>query len=340
MKSKMLIVGLLFGAISCGPSKLITKSTIAKQNDLEVTKPGVLIKPLLADLEVTTERKSVVYKGQTNLSIADLKNNAMQLFLETNKCEYVLDPIFTINKTVENKKLTAIEIKLTGLSATYKKIYHVDSLPKSIGQYTKSLNPLNSNLNYYNSIEEVQDNTGVDLMYGNYVGIQIDKPLSNNQSVRIYVAGDYLSEAAKAAKADYLFKTDTLKAQPINGGVFNQFNFSIGASKEFIFMPKVSFRLLGGLNYAMYSTENKMEDAFVSINHLGSVGLRLGAAIDLKLASKLYLVGKFHTNLGLLNLAFASDINENTQNPINSVKNITFDGLQTSYIGAGLRFLF
>jgi hypothetical protein len=58
------------------------------------------------------------------------------------------------------------------------------------------------------------------------------------------------------------------------------------------------------------------------------------------LASKLYLVGKFHTNLGLLNLAFASDIDENTQNPINSVKNITFDGLQTSYIGAGLRFLF
>jgi hypothetical protein len=177
-------------------------------------------------------------------------------------------------------------------------------------------------------------------MYGNYAGIQIDKPLSNNQSVRIYVAGDYLSEAAKSAKADYLFKTDTLKAQAINGGVFNQFNFSIGASKEFIFMPKVSFRLLGGLNYAMYSTENKMETALISINHLGSVGLRLGAAIDLKLASKLYLVGKFHTNLGLLNLAFASDIDENTQNPINSVKNITFDGLQTSYIGAGLRFLF
>ena len=339
MKNKLLLVGLLFGVISCGPTKFISKSTIAKQNDLEVTKPGVLIKPLMADLEVTTERKTVVYKGPVNLSISDLKNNAMQLFLETNKCEYVLDPIFTINKTVENKKLTAIEIKLTGLSATYKKIYHVDSLPKSIGQYSKSLNPLNSNLNYYNSIEEIQDNTGVELLYGNYAGIQIDRPLPSNQSIRIYVAADYIGEAASSIKADLEFKSGTSNSE-INGGPFNQSNISFGASKEFGFTPKLNFRLLGGLNYAIYTSKNTMGTNNINVNHMGSLGLRFGAAIDLKLANRLYLVGKFHSNLGLFNLAFASDINENTNNPINSVKNISFEGLKSTYTGIGLRFLF
>ena len=225
MKSKLLFVGLVLVMSSCAPSKLIIKKTNAKEYNLETAKTGLVMRPLLADLDVNIERKIVSYSGPLNLDMSDLKNNAMQLFLETYKCDYVVDPIFTTTSTLENKKLSQIEIKLTGLSASYKKIYQVDSLPKSITQYA-NLNKNLTRLDYYNSIDEVKNKIGLEFLVGNNRGIQIDYPLSFNPSYRFYVGVDVPKNSPAGFKADEYTDLDTLKGETYDGKL-NQINFNI-----------------------------------------------------------------------------------------------------------------
>ena len=340
MKSKLLFVGLVLVMSSCAPSKLIIKKTNAKEYNLETAKTGLVMRPLLADLDVNIERKIVSYSGPLNLDMSDLKNNAMQLFLETYKCDYVVDPIFTTTSTLENKKLSQIEIKLTGLSATYKKIYQVDSLPKSITQYA-NLNKNLTRLDYYNSIDEVKNKIGLEFVAGNNKGFQIDYPMSFNPNYRLYVGVDVPNNNPSGFKADEYTDLDTLKGETYDGKL-NQINFSIGGFKEVSLSPNTLFRLQAGLNYSMFTPENDYKiNTFYSVNGLSSIGLRLGAGLDYKLYRNIHLVAKYHTNLGVLNMAHkTSTLIDPTGKATLSYKKVSFSDLQTSYISVGLRFLF
>jgi hypothetical protein len=340
MKSKLLFVGLVFGIYSCAPTKLITKKTNAKEYNLETAKTGLVMRPLLVDLDVNIERKVVTYIGLINLDKSDLKNNAMQLFLETYKCDYVVDPIFTTTTTFENKKLNQIEIKLTGLSATFKKIYQVDSLPKSVTQYA-NLNKNLTRLDYYNSIDEVKNKIGLEFLAGNNKGIQIDYPMSFNPSYRLYVGLDVPKNNPSGFKADQYTNADTTKGESLSGKL-NQVNFSIGAFKEVSLSQNTLFRLQAGLNYSMFTPESDyVINTFYSVNGLSSVGLRLGAGLDYKLFRNIHLVGKFHSNLGILNMAHKTSTEiDPTGKATLSYKKVSFSDLQTSYLSVGLRFLF
>ncbi len=340
MKSKLLFVGLVLGMSSCAPSKLIIKKTNSKEYNLEAVKTGLVMRPLLADLDVNIERKTVSYAGPLNLNMSDLKNNAMQLFLETHKCDYVVDPIFTTTSTLDNKKLSQIEIKLTGLTATYKKIYQVDSLPKSITEYA-NLNKNLTRLDYYNSMDEVKNKIGLEFLVGNNKGIQIDFPMSFNTNYRLYVGLDVPRNNPSGFKADQYTNTDTIKGSSVSGKL-NQINFSIGAFKEVPLSQNTLFRLQAGINYSMFTPESDyIINTFYSVNGLSSVGLRLGAGLDYKLAKNIHIVGKFHSNLGLFNMAHkTSTLIDPTGKATLSYKKVSFSDLQTSYISVGFRFLF
>lgn len=337
---KLLLASLTLVLFACAPSKLLVKKTNMKENNIEASKTGLVMRPLVADLEVTTERKSVIYKAPINLSMADLKSNAMQLFLETNKCDYVVDPIFTTTTTIENKKLSLIEIKLSGLPATYKKIYQVDSLPKSVTQYA-NLNKNQARLEYFNSIDEIQNKIGLELVSGNYNGIQIDFPLAANNSFRFYVGAES-NKGPKSVKGDVMTDKDTTKGVSFDSGEISQINLSLGAFKEFSASPRLLFRLLGGINYAGYSFETEAKaSTFYNVTSIGNLGLRLGTALDFTLTKNIHLVGKFHTNLGLYNFANTSEIiADPTAKATIKINNISFNGNQSSFVGVGVRFLF
>jgi hypothetical protein len=340
MKKKLLFATLSLGLFACAPSKLLVKKTNMKENNIEASKTGLVMRPLLADLEVTTERKSITYKAPINLSMVDLKSNAMQLFLETNKCDYVVDPIFTTTTTIENKKLSLIEIKLTGLPATYKKIYQVDSLPKSVTQYA-NLSKNQTRLEYFNSVDEIQNKIGLELVTGNYNGIQLDFPLAADPSFRIYAAGEK-NQGPTSVKGDVLTNTDTTNAVTFDSGEMSQLNLSLGAFKEFPVSPRLMFRILGGLNYSSYSFENDANaSAFYTISGISNIGLRVGTGLDFKLSKSVHLVGKFHTNLGIFKFAHT---NESLVDPAGlasvKIKEINFSGNQSSFVGVGIRFLF
>ncbi|MCE2741961.1 MAG: hypothetical protein LW701_00060 [Fluviicola sp.] len=339
-KSKFLVFGLVFVMFSCGSSKLVYKKTNAKEYNLETAKTGVVMRPLMADLDVNIERKSVTYSAPINLEMTDLKNNAMQLFLETYKCDYVVDPIFTTTTTEENKRLSQIEIKLTGLTATYKKIYQVDSLPKSISQYA-NLNKNLARLDYYNSYDEVKSKIGLEFCTGNNKAFQIDYPLSFNPTFRLYVGVDIPKNNASGFKADEFTNYDTTNAQTYSGKLL-QTNFSVGIFKELVASQNIALRLQAGVNYSMFTPENDyVVNPYYSVNGLSSLGLRFGAGIDYKLYRNIHIVGKFHTNLGLLNKAHTI---ETEVDPLGlaklSYKKVNFTDLQTSYLSLGIRFLF
>jgi hypothetical protein len=80
---------------------------------------------------------------------------------------------------------------------------------------------------------------------------------------------------------------------------------------------------------------------YYSVNGLSSFGLRLGAGLDYKLYRNIHIVGKFHTNLGLMNSAHAI---ETAVDPLGlaklSYKKVNITDLQTSYLSLGVRFLF
>jgi hypothetical protein len=263
----------------------------------------------------------------------------MQLFLETYKCDYVVDPVFTTTTTVENKKLSQIEIKLTGLSATYKKIYQVDSLPKSISQYA-NLNKNLTRLDYYNSYDEIKNQIGIEFLTGNNKAFQIDYPLSFNNT-RLYVGVDVPKNNASGIKADEYTNYDTTKAQTYTGKLL-QTNFSLGIFKELPVSQNLALRLQAGVNYSIFSPETDyVVNSYYSINGLSSIGFRLGAGLDYKLYRNIHLVGKYHTNLGLLNIVNRA---ETTVDPTGlstlSYKKVSFTDLQSSYLSIGVRFLF
>jgi hypothetical protein len=339
-KSKFLVLGLIFGIFACAPSKLISKKTNAREYNLETAKTGVVMRPLLADLDVNIERKSVVIAGPINLDLSDLKNNAMQLFLETYKCDYVVDPIFTTTTTEENKQVKQIEIKLTGLAATYKKIYQVDSLPKSITQYA-DLNKSFTRLEYFNSYEEVSSKIGLEFWTGNNKGFQIDYPLSFDPSFRLYVGVEIPKNNASGFKADEYTNYDTTKSKSYTGDLI-QTNFSLGLFKELPVSQNMALRLQAGVNYSMFTPETDyVVNSYYSVNSLSSLGFRFGAGIDYKLYRNLHLIGKFHTNLDLMNKAHRveTDVDPLGQAKL-SYKKVSFTDLQSSYLSIGVRFLF
>ena len=341
MKNKLLLATITLGLFACAPSKLLVKKTNMRENNLEASKTGLVMRPLLADIDVVTVRKAVVYSAPVNLAMTDLKSNAMQLFLETHKCDYVVDPIFTTTKTIENKKITIIEIKLTGLPAIFKKIYQVDSLPKSIAQY-ENLTKNQVRLEYFNSVDEIQNKIGLELVTGNYNGFQLDFPLAANPSLRMYVGAESNS-GPESVKGNVLTNIDTTKtAVTFDSGELTQMNASLGAFKEFPVSPRLMLRILGGLNYSFYTFEkDAYASAYYTISSISNIGFRLGTGLDFKLTKNVHLVGKFHTNLGILNIAHT---NESLVDPKGlasvKIKDISFNGNQSSYLGLGIRFLF
>jgi hypothetical protein len=187
-----IILGLF--AISCAKSRLVTQKTNSKKHEIETSYNGMLSKPILADLEIENIRKEVNYQGKLNLSMADLKLNAKQLFLATFSCDFVVDPIYTTTVTKENLRTKDITIKLTGLPAKYSKIYQVDSLPKSIGQFYALDNPI-KRVEYINSIDENNPRIGVDITLGSkgLSSVQIDYPFAG-EIMRGYFSAENFSK--------------------------------------------------------------------------------------------------------------------------------------------------
>jgi len=335
MKKFIPILGVVL-LTSCSIHREIKKDTKAHDPEVNPTAVGMLIKPIVADLKIGSVKQSVTYTADLKLPLSEIKNNAMELFLTTHKCDYVVDPIYSKITTVENSQLSEIQITITGFPATYSKIYQADSLPKSIIQYASIALPV-KRVEYINSlVSEVKGKSfGMEFSYGlmpsGFMAAQIDYA-KNIHGLHYYMAFEKYSTPGQV-QFDYAVNTAIYQSGLQD---YNHSAYSIGVFKEKIFSNRFKIRGAGGLNYSMMefaksfsSIQNK-----TAFNSTSSIGLRFGAAFDYALYGGISLIGKAHANIALTN-AIGQDGEYTSE-----ISNIKNDDYPLVNFSVGLRFNF
>lgn len=331
---KIILLGIFCSTIySCSVSKKITKYRDSKNPVLNQNVNGMLSRPLLADLSVENKRKEITYNALLKISEAEKKANALQLFLETHACDFVVDPIYSYTRTDLNGKTKEIQIKLSGLPAKYTKIVQVDSLPKSIQQYQNLAKPVDR-MTYINSIEETEPTMGIDINLGSkgQKGIQLDFLLKNDV-LRSYFAAETFDNFSTTFKMDITKDGDTSVFSVLGNGTSLN-SISAGLMKEFPILSKVKFRTLGGLNFSNYS-DLSITSSAGSIDNISRIGLRLGLGIDINIYKNISFILKAHSNINVLNLYSKNPIGNSTFN----INNFEAKNHPIYFIGYGIRFL-
>jgi len=107
---------------------------------------SVLVKPILAELQIESERVSATYyfksdtlgvsKSQLGLNSSakeNAKNFALFAFMKDYNCDYVIDPIYSISRESEtDSKFEMIKVSISGYPAKYKSFTQPDTLPRSL----------------------------------------------------------------------------------------------------------------------------------------------------------------------------------------------------------------
>ncbi|MBM3186450.1 MAG: hypothetical protein FJZ67_09115 [Bacteroidetes bacterium] len=333
---KLFYIGAFSSLIfSCSVSKKITKYRDSKDPILNQNVNGMLSRPLLADLSVENVRKEVTYNALLKISEDERKANAMQLFLETHSCDFVVDPIYSFTKTDLNGKTKEIQIKLSGLPAKYTKIVQVDSLPKSIQQYQSLAKPVDR-LNYINSIEESDPTVGVEFNLGSkgQQGLQVDF-LLKNEILRAYIAAENFGNISPDFEMDFIKDGDTTE-NAASGSGNNLSSISLGVMKEFPVLNRLKFRAQGGLNFSNYADLAVESFGIGDIDNISRIGLRLGMGIDIRVYKNISFIVKAHSNINVLNLYSKNP----TGNSSFKVKNFEMKNQPLYFIGYGVRFVF
>ncbi len=170
---------------------------INRQVETNAINTRLVNKPILAELEIGIERITSIYKT-TNQDIAnsvimsgqsdskkstflttasesmknEAKNRAQFKFIEDNKCDYVVDPIYKIEtESTSGSSIVTITVEIAAYPAKYKKFTQPDSLPKSVfefGRLDSREIPLSTTSNTSNTTRnESKSESGI-LFGGNY----------------------------------------------------------------------------------------------------------------------------------------------------------------------------
>lgn len=330
------IIPVLLGVLtlsSCSIHRQITKDTKAHDPEVNAASFGMVIKPIVADLKVESAKQSVTYTADLKLPLSELKNNAMDLFLSTHKCDYVVDPVFSRVSSVDNSILSDIKITVTGFPASYSKVYQVDSLPKSVMQYSSISLPV-KRVEYINSITEETKGKAFGMEFASgtsFAGAQIDYAKDVN-GLHYYFSIENYSDP-NTVNFEYIYRN---RPKATIAAESNHTTVSVGVFKEKIFSPKFKIRGSGGLNYSSmpFTTSIAIPSDSLSFTTARSIGLRFGAAADYRIFKGISIVGRAHANVNMLNFVAQDGISTA------KVDNISFAEKRLLNISLGIRFNF
>lgn len=111
--------------MACTPAK---KSTTADYDYMYITKQGIYLRPMVADLEIQKVRNTLS-KSYIGGTILAAKESILAEFIKEFKCDLVVQPYFTTTSTTTNDK-TVITVTVTGYAASYKNIRHYEPKDK------------------------------------------------------------------------------------------------------------------------------------------------------------------------------------------------------------------
>lgn len=354
MKKLIYTLGISSILFSCST---ITKVTNSNTNTMNTSESGVVMRPLLADVEVSQDRKSIEYIVPYYMNAKkEGKENAVLQFKKTHKCDYIVDAIFEI--ITETGKKNETKIIVNGYTASYSNIRQVDSLPKSVIQY--GMLPKNvKSLDYLNTFEEKIPSYGIEFSTLAYTGVQVDKILSNSNN-RFYLSVEgygLLGGSDIEINADFIDKSNDNSIGAIESLSIDSYNTaSAGIMREFPLFNFMKFRLQGGLNILTGSTSETYPSLssdygltngdYESLNFF-SLGLRVGAGIDIRIYKSLSAIAKVHYNQNLLNIMGKPDWtfqNNSGDEPVDvesfKINKIRFEERSLINLSVGLRFVF
>jgi hypothetical protein len=320
---------------SCSIHQKIVKEKSTKNPEINTQSTGVMLKPIIADLEISNTKKSVVYKADLSIVPSELNNNAMQLFLDSHQCDYIVDPQFSRKTITKNSTIVEIEITVKGFPAKYKKFYQVDSIPKSVIQYSNvTLNAKRSEFNSSFS-ETISGSTfGIEAYGGGgFVGAQIDYGKING--LHFYLSTELHSLTSNLGTIKF---SETINNTSINRDAkFSTFNnISMGVFGEKKVGRRIKIRASGGLNFLSSQFDSPIINTVAKSEYTGvrEFGVRLGGAVDYSIFTGLSVIGRFHTNLGL-----SKSIIQNGENTY-ATDILELNNIPLINLGVGLRLSF
>jgi len=308
----------LVGLTVLASCSTVTKITNSDTNQIAAHESGIVMRPLLADLDVSQNRKSIEYIVPYYMNAKkEGKENALLQFKKTHKCDYVVDPVFEI--VIETGKKNETKIIVNGYAASYSNIRQVDTLPVSVVQY--GLLPKNvQSLDYLNTFEEKVPTMGIEATFLTYTGLQFDKLLNNSKN-RFYISYEsnaIMGQGNQRISYNLIDKSNDSIMASFNGNARSYNTLSSGLMREFPLAGWLKFRLQGGLNLAFgkqyvvnspFGGGNLTSETPYNVNSyndageeylFGTLGARIGGGIDIRIYKSLSFVGKVHYNLNLL----------------------------------------
>jgi hypothetical protein len=339
MKNNILIVSCLILSItSCTLERKITTKKSIHNPKIEVVESKVYVKPIVADLKIGAEKKFVDYTADLKIPLAEIQNNAMNLFLITHNCDYIVDPIYTEVTTIDNSKLNSITMKVTGYPATYDRIYQVESLPNSISQASQ----INLPIKRADFISEFKENTsgsslGLEFIpLGSSILFQLDYSKSLD-GLHYYFSSEFKELSNdKEVDVEVVFSQPGFGTQSFSSPAVQYSNYSFGVFKNKEINNHIKCRAMFGFNSANTYFLNRLvydESAFIGLRTLG---LRMGTSIQYEVLQGIYAIGRANADLTLKSAAIQDgDINAEISN-----LNTSNSGLYKLGFGLGLRFEF
>jgi hypothetical protein len=311
---KLLFLAQIVFLTSCKTYKSEVSKVIQNDPLVGVNSPSVLIKPILADIEIGKESKTVVYSTNQKLSYEYLLENAKFKFITSEKCDLIVSPTFKIKETKENANLVEVIVEVSGYPATYTRMYQADKVDESILTYN-SLKFVTPQSEFISNITNNQPENRsfisfyAGTVFGAGVGLKHKiKPLSFYGALE----SDILSRS-RGYDINFIVERQNGLEQEYMAKGSGQNNYSLGTSYDFVNKRNSSISVLCGVNYSTLDVNDISIGSGLVVSNLSTVGIRVGLEAHRALSRDVKIFVSGFSNLNFLDVGPKNDFSKVSQ---------------------------
>jgi hypothetical protein len=119
-KLTQLVLPLMIIAMAVSSCSTLNKSKSVDYDYMYINKQGIIQRPLVTDLEVAKEKKTLT-RTYNNVTVGQAKENIMGEFIKDFSCDLVVQPYFSTTSEGTAVK-TTVNVTVNGYPASYKNI--------------------------------------------------------------------------------------------------------------------------------------------------------------------------------------------------------------------------
>lgn len=320
---------------SCGTESRVIGELEHKAPSMNINTPEVLIKPVIADLDIIQEKKSVTYEADLELNPSEFKSNAKARFLKEHNCDVIINPQYIKTTKIENSEVVGVTYVVSGFPATFKKIYQTEILEESVRDYnTMNVDVKREDFTVLDKVDKKGSELYLSLGIGNFSGVELG--YFPDIAKGIYYFGSYETyEGSEEINFDF---TEDAITDRISSD-FYMSSFSLGAGYRLPLTKHMNSSIFGGLNVAnmsFYSPVEVFGRNYYRIEGFNTIGLRAGIQFDQDIYRNISWFGK-----GFANIHFLPMVSSSSEGDGFEVSNVKLpDGGQLINYALGLRFRF